>query len=238
MKPKRVQSADPDEALAAAVAKLRDALAFANQFYVSRRDPDSGPNRGRRLAALLAVNAAFEFIESFNELRELHLTAPLADLAAALADLERGITSPMFKRSPKSGYRDSFSREMTKGASAAVMSILMDKGGLGREEAAKRVADKLRREDVALGGRRQLNWGTVAAWRDQVREQLKAKRTQDNAAVMTYTRAMHTFAVTQEWFVAVEAWPSKPDMLEPRQRELFCEGVIDALTFMLRHGAD
>jgi hypothetical protein len=233
MKPRQVRSTPPGEALAAAVARLRDALDHANQFYVDRRDPDSGPSSGR-LAALLAVNAAFEFIESFNELRELHLTAPLTDLAAALADLDRGITSPMFKRSPKSGYRDSFSRDMLKGASAAVMSILMAKGGLGRDEAAKRVADKLRREGVTLGGRRQLNWGTVAAWRDQVREQ---EQNADNMAVMTYKRAMHTHAVTEEWFVAVEGWPSTPEKLQPRQRKIFCDHVVDALTFMLAHGA-
>jgi hypothetical protein len=105
MKPRQVRSTQPEEALAAAVARLRNALDYAYQFYVRRRDPDSGPKQGR-LAALLAVNAAFEFIESFNELRELPLTAPLTDLAVALADLERGITSPMFKRSPKSGYRE------------------------------------------------------------------------------------------------------------------------------------
>jgi hypothetical protein len=41
--------------------------------------------------------------------------------------------------------------------------------GLGREEAARRVADQLCRGGVKLGGRRHLDGGTIASWRDQAR---------------------------------------------------------------------
>jgi hypothetical protein len=59
------------------------------------------------------------------------------------------------------------------------MSILM-KVGKTREEAARLVVSVLRRSGMKLGGRRQLQWGTVASWRDQVR---RAKPGADGAAV-------------------------------------------------------
>jgi hypothetical protein len=52
------------------------------------------------------------------------------------------------------------------------MSVMMNTG-LGREEAARRVADELRRGDFKLRGRRHLDGGTLASWRDQARAAAK-----------------------------------------------------------------
>jgi hypothetical protein len=220
-KPTRAQ---PDEALAAAVVRLREALAIAGHIYAT------SPNN-RRAAVIAALNAVYEFVDvGLEVVDEPELMTPLSALAAALADLERGITPPLLKPRRVHGHpRDPHGREMTKGAAAAAMSLLMDVG-LGRVDAAKRVAKELQRLGVALeGDHHLLNWRTVASWRDQVRA--APARDYDFGASTTYR-------IVMERMTAAEGWPpSAPDQLDPQQRARFCDALLTtALPWLLSHG--
>jgi hypothetical protein len=150
--------------LAAAVAGMCGILARISEARARRPDM-------RRRAAMFAIDAVIAFLVRINKQRAP--TAALLDVSWALLDLERGVMPPLFKLEPtRSRPPDSIDRVMTKGIAAAAMSAMM-KAGLGREEAARRVADQLRRDGVKLGGRRHLAGGTIASWRDQARAAVK-----------------------------------------------------------------
>jgi hypothetical protein len=130
--------AQPDEVRALAVARLLNFLEMANQVYVRQSDRTRS-----RYGAIVALGAICDFVKTVAEPRARELNTPLHALIAALYELDRGFISPMLKRSQRPGHRDSYSREITKGCAAAAMSLLIDKGGLEREVAAKQVADRV-----------------------------------------------------------------------------------------------
>jgi hypothetical protein len=123
----------------------------------------------RRKAAILAVNAFSQFVMYIDKRRTPGLIASLLEVSTALLDLERDVAPPLFKLKPSRSRRPEPSERQTmKGAAEAAMSLMME-AGVGREEAARRVADEHRRDGVKLGGNRHLDSGTVASWRDQAK---------------------------------------------------------------------
>jgi hypothetical protein len=119
------------------------------------------------------------------------LSLPPILRAAAKQMTHRDVVPPLFKlESRRSRRRDSSERERTKGAAAAAMSLIMD-AGLGRKEAARRVAEELRRGGVKLGGRRQLDGGTVASWRDQAKVAGRATSHRCSATVFPPPASAH-----------------------------------------------
>jgi hypothetical protein len=149
-----------DPHVATAVAGLLGILSQIDE--VRARRPDR-----RRRAAMYAVHAVVAFLVRINKKRAP--TAALNDVSSALFDLERGAKPSLFEAElPGSRPPDSIDRVQMKGIAAAAMSAMM-KAGLSREDAAQRVANELRRAGVDLGGRRHLDGGTVASWRDQAR---------------------------------------------------------------------
>jgi hypothetical protein len=147
------------------VDRLRAALGAASSAY--RSSP--------REAVRAALKAAYVFLEDvgldgLDPMRKDELLTPLFALVAALEDLDRNQTSPILEAKPAVGHpRDPHGREVVKGAAGATMELLMTVGRLPREEAAKRVARKLREQGIALDGRRELNWRTVASWRHELK---------------------------------------------------------------------
>jgi hypothetical protein len=158
----RIVDPGPDPSDDEAIDHLCKMLSRAKE--VRDRHPDKN-----RLAAIFALDAVLFFIMRVRERRAPQLMSCLCELHQALIDLERGAVPPLFELKPRRSRRpDSSDREFIKGAAAAVMSLLM-KVGQTREEAARRVTNVFRRSGVKLGGRRQLQWGTVASWRNQAK---------------------------------------------------------------------
>lgn len=210
---RRFVDISPDPTLAAAVVRLCDMLARAGE--VRARRPDM-----RRRAAIFAVNAVVKFVMRIDKQRAPGLMASLLDVWEALVDLERGVVPPLFKlQSRRSRRRNSSDREMMKGAAAAAMSLMMD-AGLGREEAARRVANELRHSGVKLGGRRQLDGGTVASWRDQAK-----------AAVQDGTGFAAVYRLCTDGGKLVGAMLPRPVVeLDAQQRERFSRRVLALLS--------
>jgi hypothetical protein len=179
----------------------------------------------RRQAMFVALDAVLKLLRCLDETSELVGPNPLADLANALMDLDRGIPSPLFEPSPTDGRRpDSHDRVATKSAAAAAMTLLMD-AGHGREKAAKLVADKLRGAGVALEG-----WKTVAAWRDQVRRLMKAPahgRDRHNVQLPERLAELANDGLVGTYRLVVELLAGDP---LKQDRERFSEFV---LTFLL-----
>jgi hypothetical protein len=184
-------SARTDEVLAAAVDRLRNALAAA----LAAAD---WPNDGGRASAIAELEAIFAFAEEVDELRGQELT-PLRILHLALCNLDQGATPLMLRPRRVSGRRpDPIGRLMTKAIAAAGMTLLMDVG-LGRVEAARQVAEELHRGGVTLGGKHP--WRTVASWRDQVK-----------AAHSAAASAVHRGVVDA---IQAERWPPAPGEVDP-----------------------
>jgi len=230
-------------ATTAALQRLRSALVEAWKIFEVRSD--SG-----RAAAIMALNGVVDFVENVDELREQHLAAPLAFLAAALGDLGRGSVPRMLEPRQLRGGRpvETYDRVMVKGAAAATISILMA-SGFGRVESAKGVAAVLRREGVMLGGRRELSWRSVASWRDQMK-----KATESDANWLTQTRYTQEdeagwldevikttgddgAAATYRWMIARHtAWSEgRLRKLSEPARARFRDEILAALSWTIAH---
>jgi hypothetical protein len=210
----------PNATLPAAVAHLHDMLARAGEVRAARPEM-------RRMAAIFAVNAVLAFIMRIDDQRAPGSMTCLLDVWEALADLERDVVPPLFKLQPRrSRRRDSSDRERTKGAAAAAMSRLMD-AGLGREEAGRRVANELRRGGVKLGGRRQLDGGTVASWRDQAKTAAP-----DGTGIAT----VYSLCTDGGLFVGATTVPSAVE-LDAQQREHFVRDVLALLSEVVARNA-
>ena len=128
---------------------------------------------GGRAAAKLQLKAVINFLDNLSSTTglETDFRDPLFRLLAALDDLESGHTSLMFKGQAKKGKpRILLENRAAQAFAAAAMDRLMwPKPGLSREEAAKRVARKIRHWDITdIGSEIQFSWQTVAAWRDDL----------------------------------------------------------------------
>jgi hypothetical protein len=216
----RIVDLGSDPPLAAAVAQMFDRLARAAE--VRAQHPDM-----RRMAAIFAVNSVLNFIMCIDDHRALSLMVSLLDVWEALVDLERNSVPPLFKlKTRQSGRLDSSDRHYTKGAAAAAMSLMMD-AGFGRKEAARRVADELRRSGVKLSGRREIDGGTVASWRDQAK-----------VAVQDGTGFAAIYAYCTDGGLLVDHLAVPPTMeFDAQQRERFSRGLLTLLSEVVARDA-
>jgi hypothetical protein len=205
---------------AAAAEQLRKNLNMAGRIYAAPESPDH-----RRMAVRAAVNAVLAFLEvalaDDHELLRAQMFTPLNAIAVALGELDRGLTSPLFEPARVLGHPPApHGREMTKGGAAAAMSLLMEVGH-SREEAATRVARQLVALGVKLEGNRQLNWRTVASWRDQV---MKAGPVRDDTGMYaTYCLGLANWA--------------PPDGLDKEARVRYVDEMLRfGLSWLLGHG--
>jgi hypothetical protein len=211
----RVDDNEARPNLAAAVAGMCNILAGISEARARRPEM-------RRRASMFAIDAVIAFLVRIYKQRAP--TEALLDVSSALLELERGVTPPLFRLEPtRSRPPDSIDRVMTKGIAAAAMSTMM-KAGLEREEAARRVADELRRGGVKLGGRRHLDGGTVASWRDQA----KAAKGRTDVA-MVYRLCMEGRGL-----LGPMAPPIMYVKLDAEQRQYYSRGVLRQLSKSLR----
>jgi len=185
----------PDEALTAAVERLRGGLADV------LADADWSKDGGRA-SAIAALDAIFAFAEEVDELRGQELT-PLRVLHLMLCGLDQGAKPRMFEpRGVRRGRRASGMDRVKRGIAAAGMELLRD-AGLGREDAARRVAEEFRQARITLKGnqRNEEKWKIVAHWRDQA----NATRAADHAEV---AKVVHRKAIDA---IQAEQWPWPPD---------------------------
>lgn len=179
-----------------------------------------------REAAIVALNGIVEFIESVEDLKAQEFAAPLAMLAAALVDLEKGTVSGILMPVPRSGRpKDASNWEAMKGLAAATMEILMCV--FGREAAAKSVASVLEREGIKLDGRTELTWRTVAGWRDQ----LKSFH-EDSQAKEAYRHLMQIHQELSEHGALLQKLDT------PAKSEKFRDEILIAFTKTLRNFRD
>ena len=186
-----------DSTTTAAIQQLHGTLVEANK----RHDPRSD---GGRQAAIMALIGVFEFIESIDDLRGQHLATPLSALGEALVSLDRGSLPPMLEPKQMPGGRrpETANRQFVKSAAAATMTLLMTVGHR-RENAAKQVANVLRRGNVALDGRRLLDWRSVASWRSQLKRKARTPAKQAFGAIM-----MYNFTIAQHEAMSA-GWPGE-----------------------------
>jgi hypothetical protein len=226
-----------------AVGRLRAALAEALEIYQVASD-------GGRIAAIMALNAVDELIDTIDDSKASNLALPLAMLSSALADLGKGLVARMLEPRKLSGGRPvaTHTREIVKGAAAACMSMLMIIG-YTRTEAAKSVKAVLSRNGFALGGRQELTWRSVATWRDQFAQATKGdatllkeiKYTPENEAiwldtVFKITRNQGAAAVYRLMMARHMAWSEEElaDLREPVRkhvRDLFLNALSTTITF-------
>ena len=149
---------EPTELTSTAIARFEAALFEAHATRTER-----GPTWDRYRANLL-LRACIELISSNPTWHELKFEAPLAELSAALNDLERGFVAPMLKpkRLNRGGRPASFYNAAVRAHAAAIMGGLMEHAGMPQHKSAEWVAERLRWHNVT--------WKTITAWRKEARE--------------------------------------------------------------------
>jgi hypothetical protein len=158
-----------EEALTELIAELHYALSLS-----TNPDHPNNPERAHpdRLAAITALAAVLDFLETIPGARKQGLKQPLQRLLIALTDFEEGKTSVFFVRGPWQGKgRAPESREyiFMKANAAAAMQFLM-RSGKKRQEAATLVARWLDARGHCRRGRApSITWRTVAGWRDEAK---------------------------------------------------------------------
>jgi hypothetical protein len=149
----------PVPARAALEAKLRD---LKEQFDAL----ESVEPHHRRMAAYQSLVAVIGFIDSFPEWRGANLDFALAQMMAALTDLDSG--KPVdWLRPVNDGNRPPVAIHIRgyRGRCAATMELLM-RGGRQQKAAGQFIARRLPaafRKEIGLSG-----WQTVAKWREKI----------------------------------------------------------------------
>jgi hypothetical protein len=117
-----------------------------------------------RSQAIAVLGSTISLVKAIAPAAAKRIAIPLDQLRFALIELNFGNAVPMLRpRKLKDGRPpDTIARTSLRGLASGVMTVLMDLG-LTRKESAERIAAALQAmkfEDV--------NWNTVAQWRDQV----------------------------------------------------------------------
>ncbi len=117
-----------------------------------------------RSQAIAVLGSSISLIKAIAPTAAKRIAIPLEQVRFALIELNYGNVVPMLQpRKLKGGWaRQTIARRSLRGLASGVMEVLMDLG-IARKESAEKVAAALRAkkfEDV--------NWNTVAQWRDQV----------------------------------------------------------------------
>ena len=144
-------------------AALRKFDAALFSTIARRAMPASNARRG---AAVGALNACIDLIQSRDEWRQANLAAPLLELQVALTDLELGHVPPILEKPKSDGGRPApFSDAAFRGYAAGIMGGLMRHGGMSKSRAAAWVAERL-----GAAGWSRVATNTVAGWRKEALE--------------------------------------------------------------------
>jgi hypothetical protein len=147
-----------------ALDRLLEQLHDAQELYLSEEH--------RRIGVTYALNAAIEFMKSFEEVGSDDLLAPLVSLTAALADLDNGIPTPLLTIvEQKAGRHPERTAQQAIRVYAAIAMDLLMKSGLPVKAAARRVAGRLDRLGVTTSFGRRVTPNTVKNWRDTISRQ-------------------------------------------------------------------
>jgi hypothetical protein len=147
---------------------LIEGLERLEAMLIAARDANAGSSRDCREGVLAALNAVLVFIQGSPRLTSQNLGIPLAELSAALSDLDKGIVTDLFRPKTKN-HRAGFDLMVNGGRAycAVTMSILMDLGK-SKTIAAKEVAKAIERHGSPRKGGKPISWKRVAAWRDAI----------------------------------------------------------------------
>lgn len=140
---------------------------FRNLEEVQKQHQNS--DASGRIWAREILGILIDYVQSMSLVGATSLIRPLLVLHIALYELDRGITEQILKPSDVTAGRtpDTVRRIALRGTSAAVMSVLM-KLGLGKHEAASRVAKLLSAKNVKATSRSGITADTISQWRDQM----------------------------------------------------------------------
>lgn len=123
-----------------------------------------------REAAIAALRAVMEFIDSVHALSDQNLGTSIWTLLAALEDLNHGRVVAMLAPTRKVPSRrpDPSIRKVVKAYASCCVDVLR-KADLSIPEACRVVAKELKGAGFALGGRQGTpDWRIVEGWRDRV----------------------------------------------------------------------
>jgi hypothetical protein len=118
---------------------------------------------------LKCVVSLAHFLDDDIYVRGASLTRPLGILATALRDLGQGARPRLFFNRPKKkgGRPKGVSFEAARGSIAAAVAVLIE-GGESRAEAAKFVADQVRKARLTLPNGTPILPAQVLRWRDEM----------------------------------------------------------------------
>lgn len=159
---------------------LISSLQHARSFY-SSDSPDHS-----RFAAMAALTACIQF--TFRTIpNAIDLIMPLRELLDGLDELNAGIQPPMLRQKKKKGGRSLRRGVETFRAMVAALMELYSNNGMGRDEAAARVAAELGECGYSDERGNPISAERVADWRDKVSEggdSVGAKRFRDTCQDM------------------------------------------------------
>jgi len=160
------------EELEAAILELWRKLQIADEYNPTL--PDHG-----RSSARIALIGVLEFLAVLFPDRP-SLPVALQDLLQGLVDLDQGTVVPLLEPTESKGRPPNpLSEELFRALPAAAMTVLMERGGMDRERAAREVARRLSK----LGYRRgNISYSNIAKWR----EKMMTERAAENLAVQRY----------------------------------------------------
>jgi hypothetical protein len=150
----------------AIIIHLSDALSAIPKDYVSTPDTD-------RSQAIAVLGSVINLIEAIAPPSARRVMDPLQQLRSALRELNFGIVVPMLRHRKIGGRQHTVARVSLRGLASGVMSVLM-KVGLSRKESGQKIAAVLEAKKFE-----NVNWNTIAQWRDQVRSPSKRHRARD-----------------------------------------------------------
>jgi hypothetical protein len=162
----------PDNSRAVAIVEAVHYLLGALKMLrvLHEMTPDNG-----RAWAQATLEFVTEFIVKIDPVEGASDCGALRLVQEALTELKFGRAIPLVvpEKYGAGRQKDRIAQVALKGIAAADVSALMELG-FGREEAAKKVAAELNRNNVKIASRQGLTWKTVAQWRDEIRSQKQA----------------------------------------------------------------
>ncbi|HEX4113633.1 MAG TPA: hypothetical protein VH020_13960 [Stellaceae bacterium] len=161
------------------VAALR---ALAAICRAAKADKDG--DKQRLDAGLATLGAVIHYLLGDQEIRDEHLTAPLAVVYAALHDRGQGAAVAMLDHQPDMpGKPRATMREHVQAHMAFALELLA-RGGLGTEQAAKRLAAEARRLGLKTGGGDVIAARQITSWRDEINRRKAPEKAREQFEVL------------------------------------------------------
>lgn len=117
---------------------------------------------------LKSLRAVLRFLSSDPDILGTNTTRALDEIHGALTDLQQGAKPPLlFERDRKQGRPDGLMQDEVRGMLAGALEILIVHGQLKRFDAAKWLADALRRASVSDVMGRPIDRDRLIRWREE-----------------------------------------------------------------------